>query len=65
MFAAEVPELPMIIPPVKTSPRLNKIESPGKILVKKELSLATVFQGVDGFCAWVDVRESFPSEVEK
>jgi len=47
----DVPDIVAVIVPENTSPFLNKTESPGKRLEKKEFSLVIVFQGVAGFRA--------------
>jgi hypothetical protein len=49
MMFPVVPEAEMVIDSKNVSPLLNKIESPGLRLEKKEFSLFIVFQGVEGF----------------
>ena len=43
---AAVPDLVMVMVPVKVSPHLNNTESPGFMLVKNEFNLVMVCQGV-------------------
>ena len=58
------PVFPVVEPFANISPLLKANVSPANAIPLKVLSLANVFQGVNGFCACATLYESLPTELK-